>query len=209
MKRVFCSALILLCFGCYKAQEIGVLEIKNGFKTFKLNSNKSDYAENLISHESLNGCRTFNYKKTSGVDASLFNLFDYKVNTIHLTFDNATNSLKKISLNLDEILPTNQLTQLGYRLKKLYTQFEEIIGTTTSSSKPTRDCYQYKSQSCVYFEDRIFDGKIIWESNSVVLLIEHKTEPKINFNGTTNLDVSRTVSFIDKSYYKKQLSSGF
>lgn len=271
MKNLIVIGLFSFGFICCNAQSISVLEQKNGFKKFKLNSKKSDYTKNLVSINSANGYRTYNYEetydyeivneykkinykislsslasnwnttqdvikslnpemilkkdfvkknqsilvpvkkqtKTYPIDRSMFTLFDEKVNSIHLTFDESTNSLKKISLNLDEVLPQNYLTILSYRLKLLYTKFEEIIGITTNSSKPTPDCYKFKSQSCVYFDERIFDGAIIWESQNVVLLIEHKTATKVNYNGTINLDVGKTVSFIDKSYYIKKVGSGF
>ena len=54
------------------------------------------------------------------VDKSLFNLFEYPINSIKLTFDNSTNTLKYISLNLDEELSIGYLDLLGFRLKKLY-----------------------------------------------------------------------------------------
>ena len=274
MKKFFSSALFLFCFIYCDAQSIDILELKNGFKKFKLNMVNSDYAKNLVLIKSLNGYSTYNYEqtydyeivneykkinnkirldflaskfnttideitslnpdmvvknnfvkknqsilipvkkksKTYPIDISLFNLFEEKVNTIHLTYDESTNYLKKISLNLDEVLTpnSNSLKMLGFELKKLYTKFEEIIGVTTSPSKPSPDCYEFKSQSCLYFDDRIFDGKIIWESKSVVLLIEHKTKSKINYNnGTVSLDVGKTVSFIDKSYYTIQQQGGF
>ena len=58
--------------------------------------------------------------------------------------------------NLDIKRSPQFLTILGYNLKQLYTEFENVIGQTTEYPKPSMDCYKFKTQSCIYFEDRIF-----------------------------------------------------
>ena len=66
-----------------------------------------------------------------------------------------------------------------------------------------------KSESCIYFEDRIFDGTILWKSNSVVLQIYHDAEMIINNDGSMNLKVDKSFSFEDKSYYESNKMNGF
>lgn len=141
-------------------------------------------------------------KKTNPIDKSLFNLFGEKVNAIYLTFENNSHKLKKISLNLDKTKRPNWLTVLGYNLKELYTEFENLFGQTTEYPKPTSDCYKFKDKSCLYFENKIFKGKILWKSNNIVLEIYHNVENKINYDGSMNLVINRIVSFEDMNFYK-------
>jgi hypothetical protein len=242
-----------------------VLEDKNGYKIFKLNSDKLDYINNLKLINMNDGFSTYNYQETveyeiinelryfknktsltylankhsttlislknlnpnmkdrkgyikkteivlpikkilrkNSIDNSLFNLFGEKVNLIYLTFENSSNKLKKISLNLDIKRSVQWLPLLGYNLKELYTEFENILGQNTEYPKPTSDCYKFKSQSCIYFEDRIFKGKILWKSKSIVLEIYHDVKPIVNYDGTSNLMVNRIISFEDRDYYKSK-----
>ena len=190
-------------------QSIDNLENNNGFKIFKLNSPLSSWSNNLRFIENKGGFSTYEYIRSYSADKTVFSLFDYKVKSVNLTFENSTKKLKKISLDFGETLSVQYLKVLGLRLQKLYFSFEEIIGPTTDYSKPTADCYTFKSSSCIYFEDRIFDGTIIWESNSVILQIYHNAEMKINNDGSSNLKVNKSVSFEDKSYYKSNKMSGF
>jgi len=267
--KILLLSTILLFTVSLNAQSIDVLENKNGYKSLKINSQKSNYKYNLELIENKNGYTSYKYvdayeivnetitiqKKTSiyslanqyrtqreliealnpniiikagklkknqtlivpirkkstlySIDRSLFNLFGDKINSINLTFENNSNKLKKISLNLNEIKSLQWMTLLGYNLKELYTEFENIIGQTTEYPKPTSDCYQFKSKSCLYFEDRALNGKILWKSPSVVLEIYQNAEIKVNNNGTMNLIVNRTISFEDKSYYEDKKNSGF
>ena len=271
VKRILLLNLFLIFIVLCKAQSIDVLDEKNGYKIFKLNSDKSNYLKNLSQSNEDNDYITFNYvdgfeyeivnedkyvsrkssisnlcrkwsvsniklkslnpdikmkgemvkknqiivvpvkkiSKTFNVDKNLFDLFDNHVKSINLTFDKSHNRLKKITLNIDETHPVNYLTLLGFRLKKFYNKFEEIIGPTTSFSKHTSDCYEYQNQSCLFFEDRVIDGKILWKSKNVVLLIEHKAETKFNNNGTVKLIVNKTVSFYDKIYFNTIINNGF
>ena len=143
------------------------------------------------------------------IDKLLFNLFGYRVSSINLTFENSSKRLKKISLSINEKLPVNFLSLLGFRLKKLYNKFEEILGTTNDYFKPTPDCYKFPNKSCLYFEDRVFDGAILWKSTSVVLKIHHKSKIGINQDATSYLNVDKLVTFEDKSYYKLIKNSEF
>lgn len=268
MKKIL--ALICLFFVFQSnSQSIDVLENKNGYKSLKINSHKSQHKFNLELIEKKNGYTTYKYvdgyeivnesiyidqkiyiwqlankyktkseiikslnpnikikkrkvkskqtliipvrKKISSysVDKSMFNLFGEQVNSIYLTFENRSNKLKKISLDLDIKRSPQFLKVLGYNLKQLYTEFENVIGQTTEYPKPSIDCYKFKTQSCIYFEDRIFKGEILWKSKSIVLEIFHDTESKINFNGTVNLMVSRIISFVDKEYYQSTKMNSF
>jgi LysM repeat protein len=265
---------ILLLIGLFitffsNSQSINQLEYKNGYKSLKLNSHKSNLIHNLSFIENKGGYSTYKYveayevtyeyitlrkkvglyvlanqyltsannlmslnpnmkfkrgfvkkkqkikvpikKKSSKypIDKTLFNLFDYPVSSINLIFENSSNRLKKISLFINEKLSVNYLSTLGFRLKKLYNKFAEIVGTTTDDFKPTSDCYKFPNQTCLYFEDRIFDGTIIWESTSVVLKIHHNAEIGFNRDLTSYLKVDKLVSFEDKSYYKSIKNSGF
>ena len=143
------------------------------------------------------------------VDKSLFNLFEYPINSIKLTFDNSTNTLKYISLNLDEELSIGYLDLLGFRLKKLYNNFSEIIGPTTESNKPTPDCEKFKNKSCLFFEEKSLDGEILWKSTNVVLSITQKANVKSGRDGMGKLIVNKVVSFQDRTYFKSIKNSEF
>lgn len=143
------------------------------------------------------------------LDKTLLNLFEYPVNSIYLTFDNLTNTLKSISLNLDEELSIGYLNLLGFRLKKLYNKFSEIIGPTTESYKPTPDCEKFKNKSCLFFEENSLDGKILWKSINVVLSITQKANVKSGRDGMGKLIVNKVVSFQDRTYFKAIKNSGF
>tara|TARA_B110000259_G_C13936994_1_gene371224 strand:- start:223 stop:1056 length:834 start_codon:yes stop_codon:yes gene_type:complete len=143
------------------------------------------------------------------LDKSLFNLFEYPINSIKLTFDNSTNTLKYISLNLDEELSIGYLDLLGFRLKKLYNNFSEIIGPTTESNKPNPDCEKFKNKSCLFFEEKSLDGEILWKSTNVVLSITQKANVKSGRDGMGKLIVNKVVSFQDRTYYKSIKNSGF
>ena len=265
MKKIIFLLLFipLVTFG----QSIDVLEDKNGYKIFKLNSEKSDYINNLKLINTNNGFSTYNYQETveyeiinelryfknktsltylankhsttlvnlknlnpnikerkgfikkteiilpikkilrkNSVDNSLFNLFGNKVNSIHLTFEESDNKLKKITLELNQKLPVNYLRILGYNLKLLYKDFSNIIGPTTDYNKPTRNCLDFPSM-CIYFEDRISNGTILWQSKNIVLSIFHNF--KISQPYLKNLIVSRKISFIDKSFYVFKKNNAF
>ena len=206
MKTLLLSTILLFTVNL-NAQSIDVLENKNGYKSLKINSQKSNYNYNLELIENKNGYTS--YKYVDAYDKSLFNLFGNKINSINLTFENKSNKLKKIALNLNETKSLQWMNLLGYNLKELYTEFENIIGQTTEYPKPTSDCYQFKSESCLYFEDRALKGKILWKSPSVVLEIYQNVETKVNYNGTMNLTVNRTISFQDRSYFEDNKMSGF
>lgn len=197
--------LFLLFFIPALGQDINTLDEKNGFKNLKLNSDKSNYVNNLVLIESKNEISIYNYLKN---DSSLFDLFGNKINSIHLTFDNSTNKLKKISLDIGKEYSVNYLTQLGWYLKKLYYNFEEIIGPTTQINKPSNDC-QNPNVSCQFFEDRVFDGKIIWEAKNINLKIIHKTKYDVKSNGGVSLIVYNEVIFIDKNFDLKENNSKF
>jgi len=143
------------------------------------------------------------------VDKSLLNLFGEKINSINLTFENNSNKLKKISLNLNQTKSMLWLNLVGYKLKELYTKFEDIIGQSTEYPKPSPDCYKFKNQSCFYFDDRVYKGEILWKSSSIVLMIYHDTDFGFNDDGTGKLIVNRIISFEDKSYYNSNKMSGF
>ena len=151
--------------------------------------------------------RLVNYNKN--VINDIFFDIEMELTNRNLIFENSSNRLKKISLFINEKLSVNYLSILGFRLKKLYNKFAEIVGTTTDDFKPTSDCYKFPNQTCLYFEDRIFDGTIIWESTSVVLKIHHNAEIDFNRDLTSYLKVDKLVSFEDKSYYKSIKNSGF
>jgi hypothetical protein len=186
-------------------QDINTLDEKNGFKNLKLNSDKLNYVNNLELIESTNEISTYDYLKN---DSSLFDLFGNKINSIHLTFDNNTNKLKKISLDIGKEYSVNYLTQLGWYLKKLYYNFEEIIGPTTQIKKPSNDC-QNPNTICLFFEDLVFDGKIIWEAKNINLEIIHKTKYDVKNNGGVSLMVYNQVVFIDKDFDLKEKNSKF
>lgn len=188
------------------AQSIDILEEKNGYKTIKLNTHKSEYNVNLSYLESSNGYTTYRY---TGGSSTLYDLFGEKINSIELTFDNATNNLKKIALNINQIKSSQWLTVAGFNLKKLYMNFAEIIGSTTEYPKPTADCYRNVHQSCAYFEERIFEGKILWKSNNVVLEIFHNADFDLQQNGMINLKIDKVISFSEKEYYNLIKLSGF
>ena len=155
--------------------------------------------------ESTNEISTYDYLKN---DSSLFDLFGNKINSIHLTFDNNTNKLKKIMLDIGKEYNVNYLTQLGWYLKKLYYNFEEIIGPTTQIKKPSNDC-QNPNTICLFFEDLVFDGKIIWEAKNINLEIIHKTKYDVKNNGGVSLMVYNQVVFIDKDFDLKEKNSKF
>lgn len=187
-------------------QDISILDEKNGFKIFKLNEDKKNYINNLVILDIKNNISTYNYIKT---DDSLFDLFNNKINSIHLTFDNQTDKLIKISLDIGKKYNVSYLTQLGWYLKNLYYNFEEIIGPTTQTDKPGNDCKNQK-QTCLYFEEKIFDGKILWEGQNVILKIVHKTEHDISpDNGKVSLKVINEVIFVDKNFDLIERKSGF
>jgi hypothetical protein len=50
----------------------------------------------------------------------------------------------------------------------------------------------------------VFDGKIIWESESVVLTVTHKTEHDIKDDGRVGLLVVKKVIFSEKEYELKE-----
>ena len=250
-------------------QSIDVLEDKNGYKIFKLNSDKSNYVTNLKLINKNDGFSTYNYQETveyemvnesiyfknktslynianrystnliniqnlnpnmkdrkgyikkqeivlpvknivrkNPIDNSLFNLFGNNVNSINLTFKDSDNKLKKITLELNQKLGINRLSLLGYYLKLLYKDFSNIIGPTTDNIKPTQNCLN-SSSMCIYFEDRIKKGNILWKSKNVVLSMFHDFKPKFNYDGSTNLIISREVSFVDKYFYTLQKNNSF
>lgn len=255
MKRILILIFIpFISFG----QSINNLETKNGYRSFKINSDKSIFENNLQFVSEKDGYSTYNYvknyeyevvneyisfnkkislysvasryetttnylrqlnpdmkvkkgfikkqkllipvkriSKTFPVDDSFFRIFDYEINNISLTYD-SEDKLKKITLNMDEKLWVRYLTVLGFRLKELYNKFAEIIGPTTHYNKPTPDCERFKQESCLFFEDRVFDGEIIWESKSIILRIIHKTKLK----ALEDLTVTRSISFSDRKYDK-------
>jgi hypothetical protein len=182
-----------------------VLDDKNGFKIFKLNEEKTNYINNLNLIETKNDISTYNYIKG---DDDLFDLFGNKINSIFLIFENKTDKLKKIKLVLSERYNVNYLSQLGWYLKKLYYSFEEIIGPTTNALKPSNNCKNL-NETCIYFEDKVFDGKIIWEGKSVCLKIIHKTEYDIDNNGNVKLLVIKEVIFEDKIFELTERNSRF
>ena len=251
------------------AQSIDVLEDKNGYEIFKLNSDKSGYVNNLKLISMNDGFSTYNYQETveyeivnelryfkkkisltnlanrfsttlidlrnlnpnmkdrkgyikkqkivvpikkifrkNSIDNSLFYLFGNTVNSINLTFKDSDNKLKKITLELNQKLEVNWLSLLGYKLKLLYKDFSNIIGPTTDNIKPTQNCLN-SSSMCIYFEDRIMNGNILWQSKNVVLSIFHNFKPNVNYDGSMNLIVNREVSFIDKSFYIFQKNNSF
>lgn len=198
--------LFLFFFISCLGQDISTLDEKNGFKIFKINEDKKIYINNLNILETKNNFSKYNYIKK---DDELFDLFGNKINTIHLTFDNKTDKLIKISLDIGKKYNVNYLTQLGWYLKNLYYNFEEIIGPTTQTNKPGYDC-KNPNQSCLYFEDKIFDGKILWEGQNIVLKIVHKTKHDINpNNGSVSLIVINDVIFTDKNFDLIERKSGF
>lgn len=208
MKNIsFNPAFFLFLFFFIPAlgQDINALDEKNGFKNLKLNSDKFNYVNNLVLIESTNEISTYDYLKN---DSSLFDLFGNKINSIHLTFDNNTNKLKKISLDISKEYSVNYLTLLGWNLKKLYYNFEEIIGPTTQFKKPSNDC-RNPNESCLFFEDLVFDGKIIWESKNINLKIIHKTKYDIKKDGNVSLMVNNGVIFTDKDFDLKEKNSRF
>lgn len=144
-------------------------------------------------------------------DKSLLGIYGNTINFITLTFENKSNKLKKITLNLSDRMSIGHLRNIGYYLKELYTEFEERIGQTTEYPKPTKDCYKYKQQSCIYFEDRIKKGKILWKSKSIVLQIYHDyaLKPKYNHYDSYELEVIRVITFKDRKYYQYIESTGF
>ena len=101
------------------------------------------------------------------------------------------------------------LNLVGYKLKELYTKFEDIIGQSTEYPKPSPDCYKFKNQSCFYFDDRVYKGEILWKSSSIVLMIYHDTDFGFNDDGSGKVIVNRIISFEDKSYYNSNKMSGF
>lgn len=267
MKKFILLILFIPLFSL--GQSIDVLEDKNGYKIFKLNSDKSNYVNNLKLINKNDGFSTYNYqetveykivnesiyfkKKTSlnnlanrysttlinirnlnpnmkdrkgyikkqkivvpvkkisrinSIDNSLFYLFGNKVNSINLTFKDSDNKLKKTTLELNQKKGINELTLLGYHLKLLYKDFLNIIGPTTDYKKPTQNCLD-SSSMCLYFEDRIVNGNILWQSKNVVLRIFHNFKPNVNYDGSMNLIVYREVSFIDKSFYMFQKNNSF
>lgn len=197
--------LFLFFFIPALGQDINTLDEKNGFKNLKLNSDKLNYVNYLVLIESTNEISTYDYLKN---DSSLFDLFGNKINSIHLTFDNNTNKLKKINLDIGKEYNVNYLTQLGWYLKKLYYNFEEIIGPTTQIKKPSNDC-QNPNTSCLFFEDLVFDGKIIWEAKNINLKIIHKTKYDVKNNGGVSLMVYNEVIFTDKDFDLKEKNSKF
>jgi hypothetical protein len=203
--RNFFIALFLANVAPALGQDINTLEEKNGFKIFKINSEKINYINNLDLIQSTTELNTYNYNK---FDSELFDLFGNKINSIHLIFDNSTNKLKKINLDISKEYSVNYLNVLGWQLKKLYLNFEEIIGHTTEIKKPGKDC-QNPNTSCLFFEDLIFDGKILWESKSIILKITHKVDHKIKNDGNVVLIVSENIIFSDKDIYIKEKNSKF
>lgn len=81
--------------------------------------------------------------------------------------------------------------------------------SSTEYPKPTADCYRNVHQSCAYFEERIFEGKILWKSNNVVLEIFHNADFDLQQNGMINLKIDKVISFSEKEYYNLIKLSGF
>ena len=198
---LFHISSIISVFG----QDLTTLDEKNGFKIFTINSEINNYASDLVLLESTNEFSTYNYTKRNN---SLFDLFDNHINSIHLTFDNNTKKLKKITLDIGKEYSVNHLTMLGWYLKKLYYNFEDIIGPTNQIRKPTSDC-QNPNVSCKFFEDLVFDGKIIWEAQKLNLKITHKTKYDIKSDGKVVLNVINEVIFTDKDFDFKEKNSRF
>jgi len=147
-------------------------------------------------------------KKKYPIDEKNNYLFDNRINNIYLTFDNNTRKLLKIRLDISKEYDVNQLKMLGWYLKKLYYNFEEIIGPTTQFNRPTKDCLN-PSTTCLYFENLVVDGKILWVGENISLKITHKIDYKIYFNGTSSLLVNNQVIFIDKAFELKEKLSNF
>lgn len=197
--------LFLFFFITSFGQDISTLDEKNGFKIFKIKEDKKIYTNDLNILDAKTDVSTYKYIKR---DDALFDLFGNKINNINLTFDNKTNKLIKINLDISKNYSVNYLTQLGWYLKNLYYNFEEIIGPTTQTKKPGFDC-KNPNQTCLYFEDKIFDGKILWEGQNIVLKIVHKTSYDINPNGNVALKVINEVIFTDKDFDLIERNSGF
>jgi hypothetical protein len=252
-------------------QDINILDEKNGYKIFKINSVKSDYENNLTFIETINGYSSYNfsykeeylteydtiilenskntlesvarYFKTSinvlkslnkdliyvgaqvgesrlkkgqkiiypvkklakkhTVDTTLFELFGNKINSIILTFDNNTNQLKKISLDLTKNFSRAYYPLIGKSLSDLYYNFENIIGITTDRIKPPKDCV---STNCAFFEQLSIKGEITWSAKYILLNITSFAEIKFNDNGEVYMQVNKTVSFKDKSLLENKSS---
>ena len=147
---------------------------------------------------------------TYPVDKSLFVLFENKVNSISLTFDNSNNRLKKISLDLSKTYTSAHIKLLDYYLQTFYYSFSKVIGPTTNSNNALKQCDSYqldmrKSMACPYFIGKGIKGEILWIGKNVVLKIVQKAKYRVGLNSygyTENfVDKTKVVTFETKSFY--------
>ncbi len=269
IKKIISTLLFFISVFC-SAQNVGVLDEKNGYKIFKLNSDKIKHHKNLNIIENKNNYSVYNYvqkydyyfvnenrrisrdigwgplaqmyyttpqkirelnpdiktkrrflvkknqnilvpirkiSKMYPIDQSLFDLFGFKIKSIHLTYENSTNKLKKINLEITEEKSVVAINgYLESQLKNIYYNFAEIIGPTNGLIRPSKDC---RYNSCLFFLERAFKGEILWQSNNLVLKVIQDTEPKISDNGIMSILISQSISFSDINFENSLKNNSF
>ncbi len=81
------SFIFISILNIFYSQDINVLDEKNGYKIFKLNSDKSDYVNNLTFIESKNGYSTYNYSYKE----------EYMVEYDTIILENSKNTLESVA----------------------------------------------------------------------------------------------------------------